>query len=175
MALSILARVRGALSLLHGPCVGNVTQPYSGPLSKQTLSPPRRCLGQVSLWSPLTVAPRGGHGIPLSGGTVLSVRSIKVRASLKLLCKGCRFVVRKGRLRVVCTRKPRHKQRQGWWLWTSRLNIIFLHLHQCILCSIYRNLLLCANLLICLLFRSHDYSICVTSTLINKINIDLLY
>ena len=42
------------------------------------------------------------------------LRSYKVRASLRLRCSSCRFVKRKGRLRVVCDRKPRHKQKQGW-------------------------------------------------------------
>ena len=45
---------------------------------------------------------------------ILPVRTYKVRSALKLLCPGCRFVKRKGRLRVVCSKKPRHKQRQGW-------------------------------------------------------------
>ena len=44
---------------------------------------------------------------------ILPVRTYKVRSALKLLCPGCRFVKRKGRLRVVCSKKPRHKQRQG--------------------------------------------------------------
>ena len=43
----------------------------------------------------------------------IAVRTIKVKSALKLLCPSCRFVKRKGRLRVVCTNKPRHKQRQG--------------------------------------------------------------
>ena len=45
---------------------------------------------------------------------ILPVRTYKVRSALKLLCPGCRFVKRKGKLRVVCSKKPRHKQRQGW-------------------------------------------------------------
>ena len=60
---------------------------------------------------------------------ILSLRTYKVRASLKLMCSGCRFVRRKGKLRVVCSKKPRHKQRQGWtehknsWhCWTVVLN-----------------------------------------------------
>ena len=41
------------------------------------------------------------------------LRGYKDRSSLKLMCSGCRFVRRKGRLRVVCTKKQRHKQRQA--------------------------------------------------------------
>ena len=43
----------------------------------------------------------------------LNLRTYKVKTSLKLMCPGCRFVKRKGKLRVVCSVKPRHKQRQG--------------------------------------------------------------
>lgn len=44
---------------------------------------------------------------------IFQFRTYKVRSALKLLCSSCRFVKRKGRLRVVCLKKPRHKQRQG--------------------------------------------------------------
>ncbi|NCN45437.1 MAG: 50S ribosomal protein L36 [Candidatus Pacebacteria bacterium CG10_big_fil_rev_8_21_14_0_10_36_11] len=37
---------------------------------------------------------------------------MKVRASLKKMCKQCKFVRRKGTLRVICVNK-KHKQRQG--------------------------------------------------------------
>ena len=46
-------------------------------------------------------------------GLLLMFRTYKVKASLKLMCPGCRFVKRKGKLRVVCSVKARHKQRQG--------------------------------------------------------------
>ena len=38
---------------------------------------------------------------------------MKVRASVKVMCKDCRLVKRKGVLRVVCKANPKHKQRQG--------------------------------------------------------------
>jgi len=38
---------------------------------------------------------------------------MKVRASVKKICKDCTVVKRKGVLRVVCKKNPRHKQRQG--------------------------------------------------------------
>ncbi len=38
---------------------------------------------------------------------------MKVRASVKTMCKDCRVVKRKGVLRVVCKANPKHKQRQG--------------------------------------------------------------
>ena len=37
---------------------------------------------------------------------------MKVRASVKKLCRNCKIVRRKGVLRVLCT-NPKHKQRQG--------------------------------------------------------------
>ncbi|TFK30422.1 hypothetical protein FA15DRAFT_6501 [Coprinopsis marcescibilis] len=41
------------------------------------------------------------------------VRGMKVRASVKVLCDGCSVVRRKGRVYVVCSKNPKHKQRQG--------------------------------------------------------------
>ncbi|MCC6711385.1 MAG: 50S ribosomal protein L36 [Patescibacteria group bacterium] len=37
---------------------------------------------------------------------------MKVRASLKKMCNQCKFVRRKGKLRVICVNK-KHKQSQG--------------------------------------------------------------
>ncbi|MBM3285279.1 MAG: 50S ribosomal protein L36 [Candidatus Aminicenantes bacterium] len=37
---------------------------------------------------------------------------MKVRASVKKICRNCRIVRRKGNLRVICS-NPRHKQKQG--------------------------------------------------------------
>ncbi len=37
---------------------------------------------------------------------------MKVRASVKRICEKCKFVRRRGVLRVICD-NPRHKQRQG--------------------------------------------------------------
>lgn len=37
---------------------------------------------------------------------------MKVRASVKKLCKDCKIIRREGILRVICS-NPRHKQRQG--------------------------------------------------------------
>ena len=69
--------------------------------------------------------------------TLLSVRTYKVRSALKLKCSGCKFVRRKGRLRVICKNKNTHKQKQGWWLyfgdlWSQLLSSI---IHRMILPS----------------------------------------
>ncbi len=37
---------------------------------------------------------------------------MKVRPSVKKICKDCKIIKRKGVLRVICE-NPRHKQRQG--------------------------------------------------------------
>ncbi|MCI4445081.1 MAG: 50S ribosomal protein L36 [Candidatus Aminicenantes bacterium] len=37
---------------------------------------------------------------------------MKVRASVKKICRNCKIVRRKGVVRVICT-NPKHKQRQG--------------------------------------------------------------
>jgi large subunit ribosomal protein L36 len=38
---------------------------------------------------------------------------MKVRASVKKICRNCKMVRRSGVLRVICHVEPRHKQRQG--------------------------------------------------------------
>ncbi|MCR9106920.1 MAG: 50S ribosomal protein L36 [Gammaproteobacteria bacterium] len=38
---------------------------------------------------------------------------MKVRASVKKICRNCKVVRRKGVVRVICNSDPRHKQRQG--------------------------------------------------------------
>ncbi|WP_407294923.1 50S ribosomal protein L36 [Stutzerimonas zhaodongensis] len=38
---------------------------------------------------------------------------MKVRASVKKLCRNCKVVRREGVVRVICSAEPRHKQRQG--------------------------------------------------------------
>ena len=37
---------------------------------------------------------------------------MKVRASVKKMCKNCKIIRRKGKVRVICT-ETKHKQRQG--------------------------------------------------------------
>lgn len=38
---------------------------------------------------------------------------MKVRASVKKICRNCKVVKRKGVIRVICNTDTRHKQRQG--------------------------------------------------------------
>jgi large subunit ribosomal protein L36 len=38
---------------------------------------------------------------------------MKVRTTVKKLCRNCKIIRRNGVVRVICTADPRHKQRQG--------------------------------------------------------------
>lgn len=38
---------------------------------------------------------------------------MKVRASVKKICKDCKVVRRRGVVYVICKRSPKHKQKQG--------------------------------------------------------------
>lgn len=39
--------------------------------------------------------------------------AMKVRSSVKRICEGCKLIRRKGKVYVICSANPRHKQRQG--------------------------------------------------------------
>jgi large subunit ribosomal protein L36 len=41
------------------------------------------------------------------------IRTMKTRSSVKRLCHGCKPVRRKGRVYIICSENPKHKQRQG--------------------------------------------------------------
>ncbi len=38
---------------------------------------------------------------------------LKVRTSVKPICEHCKVIKRRGVIRVICKRNPKHKQRQG--------------------------------------------------------------
>lgn len=38
---------------------------------------------------------------------------VKVRSSVKPICEHCKVVRRAGVIRIICSRNPKHKQRQG--------------------------------------------------------------
>ena len=42
-----------------------------------------------------------------------NINPMKVKASVKKICRDCKVVRRKGRVRVICKKNPKHKQRQG--------------------------------------------------------------
>ncbi|MHA7840512.1 MAG: 50S ribosomal protein L36 [Gammaproteobacteria bacterium] len=38
---------------------------------------------------------------------------MKVRASVKRICRNCKIIRRHGKVRVICNSDPKHKQVQG--------------------------------------------------------------
>jgi large subunit ribosomal protein L36 len=38
---------------------------------------------------------------------------MKVKTSVKKICGDCKIIRREGIVRVICSKNPRHKQRQG--------------------------------------------------------------
>ena len=38
---------------------------------------------------------------------------MKVQTSVKKICEGCKIIRRRGVVRVICSKNPKHKQRQG--------------------------------------------------------------
>jgi large subunit ribosomal protein L36 len=38
---------------------------------------------------------------------------MKVRSSVKPICEHCKVIRRRGVVRIICKKNPRHKQRQG--------------------------------------------------------------
>src|SRR3972149_11715158 len=46
------------------------------------------------------------------GEMAIFQKKMKVRASVKKICRDCKIIKRQGRLYVVC-KNPKHKQRQG--------------------------------------------------------------
>lgn len=38
---------------------------------------------------------------------------MKVRTSVKKICRDCKTLRRNGRVHVICKKNPKHKQRQG--------------------------------------------------------------
>ena len=47
---------------------------------------------------------------PLPATAPSLARSMKVRSSVKIMCDGCNVVRRKGRVYILCSKNPRHKQ-----------------------------------------------------------------
>ncbi|KAJ7634283.1 ribosomal protein L36-domain-containing protein [Mycena polygramma] len=71
------------------------------------LASSRPLLARVRLSSP----PRAvQHPLHAALRTPDLARGMKVRASIKTMCEGCSVVRRKGRLYVICSKNPKHKQ-----------------------------------------------------------------
>ncbi|GAA5825996.1 hypothetical protein JCM11251_000083 [Rhodosporidiobolus azoricus] len=67
--------------------------------------------------SPSSAAPTRPRAVVGAGGAMTQTaeahRGMKVRSSIKTYCDGCSVVRRKGTLFVICSKDPKHKQRQG--------------------------------------------------------------
>ncbi|KAJ5895203.1 hypothetical protein N7495_006894 [Penicillium taxi] len=49
----------------------------------------------------------------VSARQIEQIRGMKTRSSVKRLCDGCKPVRRKNRVFIICSKNPKHKQRQG--------------------------------------------------------------
>jgi large subunit ribosomal protein L36 len=38
---------------------------------------------------------------------------MKVRSSVRPICENCKVIKRRGVVRIICKKNPRHRQRQG--------------------------------------------------------------
>ncbi|CAO1632635.1 unnamed protein product [Jaminaea pallidilutea] len=65
----------------------------------------------VAAARPALAAPPAGQAAQLQRFD--QQRGMKVRSSVKKFCEGCSVVRRKGRLYIICSKDPKHKQRQG--------------------------------------------------------------
>ena len=55
------------------------------------------------------------HALPsTTSQTPALARGMKVRSSVKVMCDGCSVVRRKGRIYIICSRNPKHKQVRSW-------------------------------------------------------------
>ena len=53
------------------------------------------------------------NGVYNNGSLLTSVRSMKVRSTVKRLCESCQMVRRGKNLFVICKKNPKHKQRKS--------------------------------------------------------------
>ncbi|KAE8160283.1 ribosomal protein L36-domain-containing protein [Aspergillus tamarii] len=55
----------------------------------------------------------GNVGVASTVRQLDQIRGMKTRSSVKRLCDGCKPVRRKNRVYIICSKNPKHKQRQG--------------------------------------------------------------
>ncbi|GAA5828873.1 hypothetical protein JCM5353_004008 [Sporobolomyces roseus] len=79
----------------------------SSPIST-IITPPSRPLSSTAI-----KRPELNTDVEKKVGEVTTKRGMKVRSSIKKYCEGCSIVKRQGTLFVLCSRDPKHKQRQG--------------------------------------------------------------
>ncbi|GAA5990760.1 hypothetical protein JCM11641_002030 [Rhodosporidiobolus odoratus] len=105
------------ISSIPSPSRPSTSTSTSRPLSTLTsteASHPRSC--GCARCAPRTLISGGAPNRPravVGAGAVSGERGMKVRSSIKTYCDGCSVVRRKGTLFVICSKDPKHKQRQG--------------------------------------------------------------
>lgn len=68
---------------------------------------------------------------------------MKVRSSVKKMCEYCRTIKRKGRVYILCTANPKHKQRQGMSTFADEAAS-----HQpYVFCSFFPGFMMCVGLI----------------------------
>jgi len=65
---------------------------------------------QPTIQLPLNRAPPHPHNHAHSTQNPMLTRGMKVRSSVKVMCDGCSVVRRKGRVYILCSKNPKHKQ-----------------------------------------------------------------
>lgn len=61
----------------------------------------------------MTLARAESFGEVSKKHTFKEIKKMKVRASVKPMCDGCKVIKRDGKVRVICSKNPKHKQVQG--------------------------------------------------------------
>jgi len=65
---------------------------------------------QPTIQLPLNRAPLHPHNHAHPTQNPVLTRGMKVRSSVKVMCDGCSVVRRKGRVYILCSKNPKHKQ-----------------------------------------------------------------
>ncbi|KAE8355609.1 ribosomal protein L36-domain-containing protein [Aspergillus coremiiformis] len=99
---------------ITGPATGLFRQILRKPLRGGFLSRSFSQLASLSLRSLRTGKQQAGSVSVASTVRQLDqTRGMKTRSSVKRLCDGCKPVRRKNRVYIICSKNPKHKQRQG--------------------------------------------------------------
>ncbi|CUS11788.1 unnamed protein product [Tuber aestivum] len=86
-------------------------QPFSTSLTPLTPPLAFRSLVSITNFTPLTL--HHSRNTFSRNNNQVRVRGMKVRSAVKKLCDCCKSVRRKGRVYIICSKNPKHKQRQG--------------------------------------------------------------
>ncbi|KAH6576071.1 hypothetical protein BASA50_000410 [Batrachochytrium salamandrivorans] len=108
LAASTLLRARPATQLL--PIFSSIGASSIHTSSTLSSTPTQATAGHSG--SCLCCRPTSALSTPQASLQQSSTRSYKVKTALKKRCEHCYFVVRKGKLRVLCPENGKHKQRQ---------------------------------------------------------------